>query len=164
MSLLAMFFLTFFFVRDQILYLGEQVEAAAEGGLWAALSAYSVYTPVNFFELLHWQINTIFIVMMAALIIASLILYRPFCYAICPIGALTWLAEKIAPGRIRIDRNACDECGICEDKAPCPTIKPLRMGNTKALPDCTSCGECIRSCPQDAISFGFAVKSGRKGA
>jgi polyferredoxin len=158
MSLLVLFFLTFFFVRDQILYLGEQLEAATDGGLWTAFSAYSVYTPTNFFELLHWQIDTLFIVMMTILVIASLMLYRPFCYSICPVGALTWLAEKIAPGRIRIDHSACDECGTCEEEAPCPTIKPLRLGNTKTLPDCTSCGECIRSCPQGAISFGFAAK------
>ncbi len=164
MSLLALFFLTFFFVRDQILYLGEQVEAATDGGLWAAFSAYSVYTPINFFELLHWQVTTIFIVMMSVLVIASLVLYRPFCYSICPVGALTWLMEKVAPGRVRIDSNACDECGTCEEEAPCPTIKPLRMGTARALPDCTSCGECIRSCPQGAISFGFTAKRAVKSA
>lgn len=157
LSLLVLFFLTFIFVRDQILYLGEQVETSTEGGLWVALSAYSVYTPINFFELLHWQIDTVFVIMMAILIIASLMLYRPFCYSICPIGALTWLAEKIAPGQVRIDHNACDECGTCEDESPCPTIRPLRLGTALALPDCTSCGECIRSCPQNAISFRFTA-------
>lgn len=155
MSLVVLFFLTFFMVRDQILTLGEQVEAQTAGGLWAAFSAYSVYNPINFFELLHWQINTIFFVMMGALIIASLMLYRPFCYMICPVGAVTWLFEKIAPGRVRIDHNVCTECGTCEDESPCPTIKPLREGNYRWLPDCTSCGECLRVCPEKAISFRF---------
>jgi len=162
MSLLVMFFLTFFMVREQILTLGEQVEAQTSGGLWAAFSAYSVYNPINFFELLHWQINTIFFVMMGALIIASLMLYRPFCYMICPVGAITWLFERVAPGRVRIDRDACTECGICEDESPCPTIRPLREGNYRALPDCTSCGECLRTCPENAISFGFAPKASKK--
>jgi polyferredoxin len=157
MSLVVLFFLTFFMVRDQILTLGERVDAQTAGGLWAAFSAYSVYNPINFFELLHWQVNTIFFIMMGALIISSLMLYRPFCYLICPVGAITWLFEKIAPGRVRIDRDLCTDCGICEDESPCPTIRPLREGNYWALPDCTSCGECLRTCPEDAISFRFTA-------
>ena len=155
MSFLVMFFLTFFMVRDQIFYLGREVGAETGGGMWAAFSAYSVFDPVNFFELLHWVINAKWVIMMAVLVIVSLMLYRPFCYGICPIGALTWLAERIAPGRIRVNRDACTQCGTCEDKSPCPTIKPLYEGKAKALPDCTSCGECIKSCPENAVAFRF---------
>jgi polyferredoxin len=155
MALLAMFFFTFFLIKDQILYLGESIGADTSEGLWVAFSAYSVYESINFFELLHWQVTTLWVIMMIVLVVSSLMLYRPFCYAICPIGALTWLLERIAPGRIRVDQKLCDECGTCEEESPCPTIKPLREGSAKVLPDCTSCGECIKSCPEDAISFGF---------
>jgi ferredoxin-type protein NapH len=155
MGLLIMFVLTFFTAREQILTLGEQVGTGGNGNLWAAFSAYNVYDPVNFFELLHWSIDTLFIIMTAMLIVASFFFYRPFCYLICPVGALTWLCEKIAPGRVRVDHDKCNECLTCEEKSPCPTIKPLREGNARALPDCTSCGECINSCPEGAISFRF---------
>jgi len=155
MALLAMFFFTFFMLKDQIAYLANEMGGDPSAGLWAAYAAYSVYEPINFFELLHWNVNTLWIVMMIAIVLSSLVLYRPFCYTICPIGALTWLLEKIAPGRIRVDHDKCTECGECEEKSPCPTIKPLREGNYRLLPDCTSCGECIKSCPEDAISFRF---------
>lgn len=155
MGLLAMFFLTFFAVKEQILYLGEKLGADTSQGLWATYSAFNVYEPIDFFELLHWNIDTLFVIMMSVLVIASLIIYRPFCYLICPIGALTWLCEKIAPGRIRIDHDKCTGCGICEEESPCPTIKPLREGKAKTIPDCTSCGECIKICPEKAISFRF---------
>ncbi len=155
MGLFGLFFLTFFAVRGQILYLGERLEADTVGGLWAAFSAYNVFEPLNFFELLHWSVDTTFIVMMAVLVIASLVLYRPFCYLICPIGALTWLVEKVSLGRIRVDMNKCTDCGECEEASPCPTIKLMHDENTKILPDCTSCGECIKTCPEDAIKFTF---------
>ena len=92
------------------------------------------------------DISTTFFVMMGLLLAVSLFLYRPFCYSICPIGALTWLLEKIAPGRIRINHAKCNDCGLCVMKSPCPTIKPMLEQSKGALPDCTSCGECINTC------------------
>lgn len=155
MTLLAMFLLTFFFVKDHIAFLAGRIEADITLPIWKAFSAYSVYTPINFFELLHWSVDLTFIIMMSILVIASLILYRPFCYLICPVGALTWLFEKIAPGRIKVDLAKCNDCGDCEEKSPCPTIAVLKDENARAVPDCNSCGECIGICPDDAISFRF---------
>jgi ferredoxin-type protein NapH len=158
MGLLAMFFLTFFMVKDQIVYLAGEVGADAGDQTWRAFSAYSVYDPINFFELLHWNVDamdTIWVIMLLVLIVSSYVLYRPFCYLICPVGALTWLIELFAPGRVRVDHSLCNDCGVCIDVSPCPTIARLVDPKTKAAPDCTSCGECLRTCPTDAIKFGF---------
>jgi len=134
MGLLAMFVLTFFGVKDHLAYLAGNLEADLGDRIWVAFAAYNLYEPINFFELLHWRIDTLFIVMFVVLFLSSLVLYRPFCYAICPIGAITWLLEKIAPGRVRIDMNTCDDCGICVEESPCPTIAKLKDPATKAAP------------------------------
>ena len=155
MGLFILFFLTTFAVIDHIAWLAKSVGADVTGDSWVAFSAYNVYEPVNLFELLHWSIDTHFIVMFSLLFIASLMLYRPFCYAVCPIGALSWLFEKIAPGRVRVDQEACTECMECIEVAPCPTMKKLVEGKNWSAPDCTSCGECLKVCEFDAIKFGF---------
>ncbi len=153
-ALIGLFILTFFAVRRHVSWLGESVEADLSNQTWTAYQAYSVYEPINFFELLHWNIDWIWIVMMGLLVVASLMLYRPFCYAICPIGALTWLLERVAPARVRVNAEKCNSCGVCAIKSPCPTIQPLFEGKRSNLPDCTSCGECLNTCPKDAIHFG----------
>ncbi len=155
MGLLVMFFVTFFFVRDHITLLGERLEADTTASIWTAFKAYSIYDPINGFELLHWNVSTSYFVSMGILILASLLLYRPFCYAVCPIGALTWLLEKVAPGRVRVDHAACTQCMECVEASPCPTIEKMIDEKTRVLPDCTSCGECLNSCEYDAIKFGF---------
>jgi polyferredoxin len=155
MSLLVLFFLTFFAVKDQVAMLAEYTKNDPTDQMWVAFSAYSLYDSINFFELLHWGLDITFYVMMGILVIASLMLYRPFCYLICPIGAVTWLCEKIAPGRIRVDKTKCNACMRCVDASPCPTIRKLVAKRTLAAPDCTSCGECLHSCPENAIKFSF---------
>ena len=155
MGLFVMFILTFFWVKDHVALLAERLGADTSEGVWTAFSSYSVYEPINAFELLHWNIGLTFFVMMGILLLASLVLYRPFCYSICPIGALTWLLEKVAPGRVRVDHDACTECMECVEASPCPTISKLIDPKATVVPDCTSCGECLRSCEFDAIRFGF---------
>jgi polyferredoxin len=158
LSLIVMFFITFHAGRAHIKALAETLGADTTEQAWRVYSAINIYDPINMFELLHLRVSPMWFVMTAVLVAFSLVLYRPFCYTVCPIGGLTWLLERVAPGRIRVDHAKCNSCGKCVKKAPCPTMQPLLEGKTANLPDCTSCGECLNTCPTDAISFGFRGK------
>lgn len=120
----------------------------------------SVFSYVNLFEIFHWQYQMpllnliIFIISSLALLAASFVLFRPFCYFVCPTGLFTWVLEQVSPIKIRFKKNACTDCGICEVKAPCQTVSDLMEGK-KLRSDCHLCGDCLNICPENAFYFGI---------
>ena len=112
------------------------------------------YRILNPFELFEWEFGLILAFLIGVILIASLFVYRPYCYLICPVGFLTWLLEYVSIFRIRVDRNKCNDCKICISKSPCPAIKSILKSDT-VRPDCFSCGICIEACPEDALKFKF---------
>ena len=126
----------------------------------AFLFSTSTYYYYNLFDLIHWEFSMQwidFIEFMAFLVIIlgiSLFLFRPFCYFICPMGLYTWVLEHIAPLKVRIKKDACNSCGVCEKVSPCNAVKGIVDGD-KIRGDCHLCGDCIKSCTQGALYFGF---------
>jgi len=81
---------------------------------------------------------------------------KGFCTYACPYGGFFGVADKIAPGRIRVT-DACNECGHCT--AVC-TSNVLVHAEVKQYgmvvdPGCMKCMDCISVCPNDALYFGF---------
>ncbi len=79
--------------------------------------------------------------------------YRPFCYFVCPIGLYTHFLEQVGLFRVTFKRSACTDCKVCEIKSPCPTV-PEIMKDSLLRPDCFACDECIKVCPEKALSYG----------
>ena len=81
---------------------------------------------------------------------------KGFCTYACPYGGFFGLADKIAPGKIRVT-DACNQCGHCT--ATC-TSNVLVHAEVKQYgmvvdPGCMKCMDCISVCPNDALYFGF---------
>ncbi len=81
---------------------------------------------------------------------------KGFCTYACPYGGFFALADKVAPGKIRVT-DACNECGHCT--ATC-TSNVLVHAEVKQYgmvvdPGCMKCMDCISVCPNDALYFGF---------
>jgi len=81
---------------------------------------------------------------------------KGFCTYACPYGGFFSLADKFAPGKIRVT-DACNQCGHCT--ATC-TSNVLVHAEVKQFgmvvdPGCMKCMDCISVCPNDALYFGF---------
>ena len=87
------------------------------------------------------------------LLVASLFVYRPWCLFFCPFGLAGWLVERFSLNKIRVDENACTQCGACERACP-STVMGAILHNRNVVPDCFSCGTCMEVCPVKAITFG----------
>lgn len=94
-------------------------------------------------------------VILAVVVMLSIIIYRPFCKYICPLGAIYSFFNPISVNKLKIDKDKCVACGLCS-KACEMNIEPFKTPNHL---ECIRCGECITACPCKAISFGVFSKN-----
>ena len=84
-------------------------------------------------------------------ILLSVIIYRPFCKYICPLGAIYSLFNSVSLFRYTLDHQKCIHCGRC--KAVCEMqCDPVKNCNDL---ECIRCGKCKNACPVDAIACGI---------
>ena len=120
-----------------------------EGGIPLVFSNPALQSAVGF--LFRWKISILVIT-----IIGSIIIYRPFCKYICPLGAVYALFNHVSIYRYSCDKEKCTGCGLC--KKACPmNIHPAKETNHA---ECVRCGKCKSVCPETAISSGFKKAGG----
>ena len=85
---------------------------------------------------------------------------KGFCAYGCPYGGLFGIADRFAPGRVRVT-DACDGSGQCT--ANCSSnvnvAREVREHGMVVDPGCLKCLDCVSVCPNDALYFGFTVKA-----
>ena len=95
---------------------------------------------------------------LAALLLLSIVVYRPFCRYLCPLGAIYGLFNPVALYRFRIDAEKCTQCGACQ--RTCKLDIPVWQ--TPNSPECIRCGDCRRACPHGAVCTVNPVPQCRK--
>lgn len=123
-----------------------------EGGIPLVSSDPMLQSLVGF--LFQWKMGILIVT-----ILLSIMIYRPFCKYICPLGAIYALFNKISVYRYQVDGLKCTHCKKCEKGCPM-NISPVSETNH---PECVRCGKCKETCPEGAISSGFCVQRKKNG-
>ncbi|OKY91755.1 MAG: 4Fe-4S ferredoxin [Collinsella sp. 60_9] len=99
------------------------------------------------------QLFTWKLVVLIAVVVLSVLLYRPFCKWICPLGAFYALMNKVSLLGIQVDACKCVSCGKCSRVCQMD-VDVVRAPNHA---ECIRCGKCIGACPVDAISYRYGL-------
>ena len=98
-----------------------------------------------------FSVNITGYVLLAILLISSLLIYRPFCRAICPIGLVLGWIEKI-PGASRLQITpSCKSCKQCVKVCDSNAISSFDGKYIIDQENCIRCGNCLDTCRFDAI-------------
>ncbi|MBX3292018.1 MAG: 4Fe-4S binding protein [Acidobacteria bacterium] len=85
---------------------------------------------------------------------------KGFCTYGCPYGGFFAVADKFAPGRIRVT-DACNECGHCTATCTSNVKVHAEVKQYGMVVDagCMKCMDCVSVCPNDALYWGFGKPS-----
>lgn len=81
---------------------------------------------------------------LAVTVLASVLMFRPFCRFICPLGAIYSLFNRVAIFGVRLDGDKCSRCGKCASSC----LLDVKIVNDS---ECMRCGKCAPDCPCGAI-------------
>ncbi len=97
-------------------------------------------------------------ILLLAIIFLGVFERKALCRFACPVGRTIGFYAQLAPVELRAkDMEICTSCKTLEcyhgnaNVDPCPTH--LVMGRLKQNTFCTSCGNCVRSCPHENVSW-----------
>lgn len=107
------------------------------------------------------------VVLVPALLLLEVTVFRKWCSHICPLGALMGLVGRVNRRVLqpRVDASACIEakggtCGRCA--AACPEgVDPHDPGAGASLAECTKCRACVEACPTKAVGLPLASRPGK---
>jgi ferredoxin-type protein NapH len=79
---------------------------------------------------------------------------RAWCNYLCPSGGALSLLGSGRLWRIRMDKERCTHCHICNDACPY-YLEPMRLAEEQKFDGvkCDNCGLCRDQCPEGAISY-----------
>ena len=82
-------------------------------------------------------------------ILGSVVVYRPFCKYVCPLGAFYSLFQRVSLVRMSFEESACVHGGACA-KICNMNVDPVKQPNSV---ECIRCGECVKACPKNALRW-----------
>ncbi len=87
-------------------------------------------------------------------ILASILIYRPFCKYICPLGAIYSIFNPFSIFKYRVNPEKCIHCHACAKECKM-NVDPVKNANDL---ECIRCGKCKSICPVNAIEYTFLTQ------
>lgn len=120
-----------------------------EGGIPLVIKNQSLRDSLGF--LFGWKMF-----LLITTIVLSILIYRPFCKYICPLGAFYGLFNKISFYQYSVDKSKCTNCKACARKCN----MGVEIYKTPASAECIRCGDCAKVCKTKAIKTGLQLGKG----
>ncbi len=111
----------------------------------------------------NFEIGTLFLckaAILTVILVACLLIYRPFCKYLCPLGALYAPFNRVALYRMHLDVDRCTGCGACAKTCPMQ-VDPAKTPNGC---ECIRCGACTQACPTKALHLGVRASKAKSAA
>ena len=97
-------------------------------------------------SLFSWKLG-----ILIAVVVLSVLFYRPFCKWLCPLGALYALLNKVSLLGMKVDKHKCVSCGKCAKACKMDVDVTKSPDHT----ECIRCGMCVRACPTQAVKYRY---------
>lgn len=113
---------------------------------------------VLFNKSLRGALGGLFIWKMAiliAIVVLSVMISRPFCRYLCPLGAFYGLFNKISFYGYSVDMKKCISCDKCVKSCD----MDIKIYEDPDSMECIRCGKCAGQCPTKAIEKGIRINS-----
>lgn len=94
------------------------------------------------------------LVVLIVLLLLSVLVYRPFCQYLCPLGTIYGWFNKFSLVQIRWEKETCISCGACQMACPM-NLKPEQIS---VSPECIKCGKCVSACNVGCLKWGAGRK------
>lgn len=89
-----------------------------------------------------------------AVVILCLFCHRFFCKALCPLGAIYGLLNKISLYHLHLEKEKCVGCGKCASACKMDIDPSKELRST----ECILCGKCASVCEQSALTMSWKLK------
>ncbi len=97
------------------------------------------------------------IIVLSVLFLFSIVIRNFWCRYLCPYGALLGIFSLLSPNKIKRNTSSCIDCGLCAKV--CPSAIKVDKVKIVISDECTTCMNCVDTCPVTDTLFLQPVKS-----
>ncbi len=129
---------------------------------WFFFALYLVSTAlIIFYSPYAVDFHTVFNILIvfpyfATLLLAPILGNRSYCRFVCPFGATFGLLNRVGLYGIKLDKEKCTRCGLCEEVCDMGIpvwTQGMEHGKIVTIEECMGCARCLSSCTNNALQM-----------